>query len=45
MPPFRGMAGWGGVSGWMGEYPHRSRDREDRGFLEVKLGKGITFEM
>jgi hypothetical protein len=29
------------------EHPHRSREREDGvwGFLEGKLGKGITFEM
>jgi hypothetical protein len=28
-----------GVSGWVGEHPHRRRGRED------KIGKGITFEM
>jgi len=25
--------------------PHRNRGRDDRGFWEGKLGKGITFEM
>ena len=32
------------VGGWVGAHPHRSR-RGDRGFLGVKSGKGITFEM
>ena len=37
-----------GVSGWVKEYPHRSRGREDGiGCFQEggKLGKGITFEM
>jgi hypothetical protein len=29
-------------SGWIGE---QGEERKDRGFLEGKLGKGITFEM
>jgi hypothetical protein len=35
------------VGGWVGKHPHRSRGRRDgiKGFLEGKLGKGITFEM
>jgi hypothetical protein len=41
MPQFRGMPGPGSGNGWVGE---RGRG-EDRGFLEGKLGKGITFEM
>jgi len=34
-------------SGWVGECPHRSRGKRgwDRGLLERKPGKGITFEM
>jgi hypothetical protein len=37
----------GRVDGWVGEHPHRSGGRRgwDMGFLEGKLGKGITFEM
>jgi hypothetical protein len=35
-----------GVSGWVGEYPHRSRgSRDGIGGFRRKLGKGITFEM
>jgi hypothetical protein len=31
----------------MGEQPHRGsgREEEDRGHVEGKLGRGITFEM
>jgi hypothetical protein len=31
----------------VGEHPHRSREEgeEDRGLVEGKLGRGITFEM
>ena len=32
----------GSMSGWVGE---QGEEGEDRGFLEGKLGKGITFEM
>jgi hypothetical protein len=42
MPQYRGMAEPGSRSGWIGE---QRGGGEDRGFLEVKLGKGITFEM
>jgi hypothetical protein len=36
------MPGPGSRSGWVGE---QGKGREDRGFLEGKLGKGITFEI
>jgi hypothetical protein len=39
MLQYRGMPGPGSRSRWIGE------GEEDRGFLEGKLGKGITFEM
>jgi hypothetical protein len=42
MRQYRGMPGLGIRSGWIGE---QEEGREDRGFLEGKLGKGITFEM
>jgi hypothetical protein len=32
-----------GVSGWVGEHPHRNRGREDG--MGVSGGKRITFEM
>ena len=36
-----------GVGGWVGEHPHRSREREDGivVFRRKKTGKEITFEM
>jgi hypothetical protein len=36
-----------GVGGWVGEHPHRNRREAkwDRGFVEGKLGVGISFEM
>jgi hypothetical protein len=39
--------GEAGVSRWLGEHPYRStgEERWDRGFVEEKLGRGITFEM
>jgi hypothetical protein len=36
------MPGLGSRSGWVGE---QREEGEDSGFLEGKLGKGITFEM
>ena len=42
MPQYRGMPRSGSGSGWVGE---QGEEGEDRGFLEGKLGKGITFEM
>jgi hypothetical protein len=42
MLQYRGMPGPGSRSGWVGEQGERERDR---GFLEGKLRKGITFEM
>ena len=42
MPQYRGMPGPGSGSGWAGE---QGEGGEDRGFLEGKLGKGMTFEM
>ena len=34
------------VGGWVGEHPHRGRERGwGRGFPEERPGKGITFEM
>jgi hypothetical protein len=42
MPQYRGMPGPGIWSGWVGE---QGEWEGDRGFLEGKLGKGITFEM
>jgi hypothetical protein len=49
MPQHKGIeCGELGVSGWVGEHPHRSRGREDGigSLLERgKLGKGITLEM
>jgi hypothetical protein len=38
------MLGPGSRSEWVGEQQH-GEGEEDRGFLEGKLGKGITFEM
>jgi hypothetical protein len=34
--------GLGSISGWVGE---QGKGGRDRGFSEVKLGKGISFEM
>ena len=33
--------------GWVGEHPHKSREREDaiKGFVKGKLGKGKTLDM
>jgi hypothetical protein len=42
MPQDKGMPGPGNGSRWVGE---QWEGREDRGFLEGKLGKGITFEI
>jgi hypothetical protein len=42
MPQNRGIPGPGMGVGVLGS---RRRGRGDRGFLEGKLGKGITFEM
>jgi hypothetical protein len=39
MPQYRGMPGPGSRSGEQGEWG------EDRGFVEGKLEKGITFKM
>jgi hypothetical protein len=38
------MPGPGRGSWWVGEYGEGERER-DRGFLDGKPGKGITFEM
>jgi hypothetical protein len=38
----RGMPGPESGSGWVGD---QGEERGDRGFLEKKPGKGITFEM
>jgi hypothetical protein len=38
----RGIPGAGRESGWVGK---QGEERGGRGFLERKLGKGITFEM
>jgi hypothetical protein len=35
----------GGRGGKVGTHPHRSRGGWDRGVVEGKLGRGITFEM
>jgi hypothetical protein len=42
MPKDRDTPGPGSRSGWVGE---QENWRGDRGFSEVKPGKGITFEM
>jgi hypothetical protein len=42
MPQCRGMPGPGSGSGWVGE---QGEGEGDRGFGEIKPGKGITFEM
>jgi hypothetical protein len=42
MPQYRGMPGQGSRSRWVSE---QGRAGGDRGFLDGKLGKGITFEM
>jgi hypothetical protein len=42
MLQYRGMLGPGRESEWVGD---QGEWREDRGFSEGKLGKGITFEM
>jgi hypothetical protein len=42
MPQYRGMPGPGSRCGWVGE---QGEVGGDRGFLERKLGNGITFEM
>jgi hypothetical protein len=35
-----------GAGGWVSEHPHRSRGRQyDRGFVERKPGREITFDM
>jgi hypothetical protein len=42
MPQCRGIQGWGGRSGWVGEQPHRSRGRGNGRFPGggVEWGKG-----
>jgi hypothetical protein len=42
MPQYRRLPGLGHRSGWVGEQGEGGRDK---GVLEGKLGKGITFEM
>jgi hypothetical protein len=42
MPQYRGMPGPESGSGWVGE---QGKQGGNRGFSEVKLGKGKTFEM
>jgi hypothetical protein len=42
MPQYKGMPGLGMGVGGLGS---REMEEGDRGFLEGKLGKGITFEM
>jgi hypothetical protein len=42
MPQYRGMPGPVSRSGWVEE---QGEGEEDRGFLDRKLGKCITFEM
>jgi hypothetical protein len=42
MPQYRGMPGPGSRSKWVVE---QGEGEGDRGFSEVKFGKGITFEM
>jgi hypothetical protein len=42
MSQYRGMPGPGIGSGWVGE---QREEGEERGFLEGKLRKGITFKM
>jgi hypothetical protein len=42
MPQYRGMPGPGSRSGWVAE---QGEGGSVRGFLERKVGKGITFEM
>jgi hypothetical protein len=36
-----------GLGGWVGENPHRIRENggRDRGLVDGKQGRGITFEM
>jgi hypothetical protein len=41
MPQYRGPPEPGSRSGWVGD---QGEGGEDRGFLEEKSGKGITFE-
>ena len=51
MPQHRGMLERWSRSGWVREYPHRGRGEggEGRcgmgGFVEGKLGRGLSFEM
>ena len=47
MPQCTGIGGWEDGSGWMGgEHLHRGSGRGwNRGVLEGRSGKGITFEM
>jgi hypothetical protein len=42
MPQYREMPGPGSRNGWVSKQGDLV---EDRGFLEGKLGKGMTFEM
>jgi hypothetical protein len=42
MPQYRGLAGPGSRSGWVGEQGEGGRDR---GFSEGKVEKEIAFEM
>ena len=42
MPQYKGLPGPGSSSGLVGE---QGEERGERGFLEGKLGKGITFVM
>ena len=41
------MVRWNWVGGWIGEHAHRSMGKGEwgTGFVEVKLGKEIKFEM
>jgi hypothetical protein len=42
MPQYRGLLGTGSRSRWVGE---QAEEEKNRGFLEGKIGKGITFEI
>jgi hypothetical protein len=45
MSQYRGMLGPGMGVGGLGSRGKQGKQGEDRGFSEVKLGKGIPFEM
>jgi hypothetical protein len=44
MPQFREIPGWEDRSGWVGEHPHRDREREDGIAGHLERGKFLKYK-